>query len=183
MFCRASQVTQWWRIHLPRQETQEMQILSLGQKDALEGDMATHSSCLGNSMDRVAWWATVHGVAKSWTPLRWLSMHAHEHTHTHTHIYIYIYIFLRSVPCAEKPGGLQSMGSQSVETWLSNWAWERFFAIILPSMFIFCLIVTLKWMAKHWFLRHPWFDAYCKCSNLTASIFLFSILNPKCIMK
>ena len=24
-------------------------------------------SCLGNSMDGGAWWATVHGVAKSWT--------------------------------------------------------------------------------------------------------------------
>ena len=24
-------------------------------------------SCLGNSMDRGAWWAIVHGVAKSWT--------------------------------------------------------------------------------------------------------------------
>ena len=23
--------------------------------------------CLGNSMDRGAWWATVHGVVKSWT--------------------------------------------------------------------------------------------------------------------
>ena len=27
-------------------------------------------SCLKNSMDRGAWWATVHGVAKSWTQLR-----------------------------------------------------------------------------------------------------------------
>ena len=27
-------------------------------------------SCLGNTMDRGAWWTTVHGVAKSWT---WLS--------------------------------------------------------------------------------------------------------------
>ena len=26
-------------------------------------------SCLGNPMDRGAWWATVHGVAKSWTQL------------------------------------------------------------------------------------------------------------------
>ena len=26
-------------------------------------------SCLENSMDRGAWWATVHGVAKSQTPL------------------------------------------------------------------------------------------------------------------
>ena len=24
-------------------------------------------SCLENSMDGAAWWATVHGVAKSWT--------------------------------------------------------------------------------------------------------------------
>ena len=26
-------------------------------------------SCLENSMDRGAWWATVHGVAKTWTHL------------------------------------------------------------------------------------------------------------------
>ena len=26
-----------------------------------------HYSCLENSMDRGAWWATVHGVTKSWT--------------------------------------------------------------------------------------------------------------------
>ena len=24
-------------------------------------------TCLGNPMDRGGWWATVHGVAKSWT--------------------------------------------------------------------------------------------------------------------
>ena len=27
-------------------------------------------SCLKNSLDRGAWWATVHGVSKSWTRLR-----------------------------------------------------------------------------------------------------------------
>ena len=27
-------------------------------------------SCLENSMDRGTWWATVHGVTKSWTQLR-----------------------------------------------------------------------------------------------------------------
>ena len=31
-------------------------------------------SCLENSMDREAWWATVHGVAKNWTRL---STHVH----------------------------------------------------------------------------------------------------------
>ena len=33
-------------------------------------------SCLENPMDRGAWWATVHGVAKSWTLLS-------DFTHTH----------------------------------------------------------------------------------------------------
>ena len=51
---------------------QETWVWSLGQEDPLEKEMATHSSysCLENSMDRGAWWATVHGVTKSWT---WLS--------------------------------------------------------------------------------------------------------------
>ena len=32
-------------------------------------------SCLENPMDREDWWATVHGVSKSCTWLKWLSMH------------------------------------------------------------------------------------------------------------
>ena len=35
-------------------------------------------SCLENPTDRVAWWATVHGIAKSKT---WLSDWTHAHTH------------------------------------------------------------------------------------------------------
>ena len=34
-------------------------------------------SCLESSMDRGAWWATVHRIAKSWTQLKQLSMHAY----------------------------------------------------------------------------------------------------------
>ena len=33
-------------------------------------------SCLENPMDREAWWATVHRVAKTWTQLKWLSIQA-----------------------------------------------------------------------------------------------------------
>ena len=33
-------------------------------------------SYLENPMDWGAWWATVHGVAKSWTCLKWLSTHS-----------------------------------------------------------------------------------------------------------
>ena len=36
----ASQVAQWWRIRLPVQEMQEMQVQSLGWEDPLEEDMA-----------------------------------------------------------------------------------------------------------------------------------------------
>ena len=41
--------------------------VSLGWEDPLEGGMATHSSILAwrMPMDRRAWWATVHEVAKS----------------------------------------------------------------------------------------------------------------------
>ena len=39
-------------------------------------------SCLENSVDKGAWWATVYGVAKSQTQL---STHTCVHTHTHTH--------------------------------------------------------------------------------------------------
>ena len=44
---------------------------SLGREDPLEKEMATHSSILAwrIPMDRGAWWATVHGVAKSRTQL------------------------------------------------------------------------------------------------------------------
>ena len=43
---------QWERICLPMQETQEMQIGSLGQEDPLEEGVATHSSILAG---RIPW--------------------------------------------------------------------------------------------------------------------------------
>ena len=38
-------------------------------------DNPLHYSCLENFMDRRPCWATVHGVTKSWTWLKWLSTH------------------------------------------------------------------------------------------------------------
>ena len=59
-----------------------MQVQSLGLEDPLEEEMATHSNTLAleNSMDREAWQATVHGVARSQTLLKQL-----KRTHTDTH--------------------------------------------------------------------------------------------------
>ena len=50
--------------------------------------------CLGNPIDRGAWWATVHGVAKSWTRLGThtqkvkLGLSEIEETKHHNHSFI-----------------------------------------------------------------------------------------------
>ena len=41
-------------------------------------------SCLENSMDRGAWWATVHGVSKESDTTEQLTLRLSIHTHTHT---------------------------------------------------------------------------------------------------
>ena len=53
------------------QGPQETQVQSLGREDPLEESVVFHSSILAWKipMDRGAWWATVHGVAKSQTTL------------------------------------------------------------------------------------------------------------------
>ena len=47
---------------------QETWVQFLGWKDPLEEGMATHSSIFAWKipMDKGTWWATVHGVTKSW---------------------------------------------------------------------------------------------------------------------
>ena len=58
------------RLSLPQLEMQETRVQSLRQEDSPEEEMAAHLySCLGNSVDRGAWRATVCGVAKSRTRL------------------------------------------------------------------------------------------------------------------
>ena len=52
------------------QETQAGDAVSfLGLGRSPEGGLGNplYYSCLGNPMDREAWWAIVHRVAKSWT--------------------------------------------------------------------------------------------------------------------
>ena len=57
------------------QEPQETQVQSLGQKD-LEGcGNPLQYPCLENPMNRGAWWAIVHGVTKSRTWLKQLSIY------------------------------------------------------------------------------------------------------------
>ena len=66
---------------LAMKEPQETWVQSLGRESPGGGNgNLLQYSCLENPMDRGAWWATVHGVAKSWTRLKRLST-------THTYIY------------------------------------------------------------------------------------------------
>ena len=70
-------------------------------------------SCLENPMGRGAWWAAVHGVAKSWTRLSDFTFTFHFHVlekemATHSSVLAW------RIPGMEEPGGLLSMGSHRV---------------------------------------------------------------------
>ena len=70
-------------------------------------------SCLENPMDGGAWWAAVHGVAKSWTRLSDFTFTFHFHAlekemATHSSVLAW-----RILGMGE-PGGLLSMGSHRV---------------------------------------------------------------------
>ena len=70
-------------------------------------------SCLENSMDGGAWWAAVHGVAKSWTRLSNFPFTFHFHAlekemATHSSVLAW------RIPETGEPDGLPSMGSHRV---------------------------------------------------------------------
>ena len=70
-------------------------------------------SCLENPMDRGAWWAAVHGVAKSRTRLSNFTFTFHFHAlekemATHSSVLAW------RIPGMVEPGGLPSMGSHRV---------------------------------------------------------------------
>ena len=70
-------------------------------------------SCLENPMGGGAWWAAIHGVAKSWTRLSDFTFTFHFHAlekemATHSSVLAW------RIPETGEPGGLLSMGSHRV---------------------------------------------------------------------
>ena len=70
-------------------------------------------SCLENPMDGGAWWATVHGVAKSRTRLSKFTFTFHFHA-LEKEMATHSTILAWRIPGTGEPGGLPSMGSHRV---------------------------------------------------------------------
>ena len=69
-------------------------------------------SCLENPMDRGAWWATVHGVARSRTQLSDFTFTFHFHA-LETEMATHSSVLAWRIPGMGEPNGLPSMGLQS----------------------------------------------------------------------
>ena len=94
---------------------QETRVLSLSWEDPLKEGIATYSSMLAwrIPMDRGAWWAVVHGVARSRTRLNDFTFTFHFHTlekemATHSSVLAW------RTPGMGEPGGLLSIGLHRV---------------------------------------------------------------------
>ena len=70
-------------------------------------------SCLENPMDGGAWWATVHGVARSQTRLSDFPFTFHFHA-LEKEMAAHSSVLAWRIPGMGEPGGLPSMGSQRV---------------------------------------------------------------------
>ena len=78
---RASQVVLLVK-NLPANAGDSGSIPGLGRSPGEGNGDPLQYSCLGSPMDRGSCWATVHGVSKSHTRLKQLSVCTHTHTHT-----------------------------------------------------------------------------------------------------
>ena len=138
----------------------EMWVQSLGWEDPLEKGMATTPVFLpGESYgQRNLEVATIHGVPKSQTQLKQLSMHlscqAPSHPHTHKHIHTHTCTHILTIHYGSKR--LQLNGRQSslnntcspichgpVGTGLCQWSWLSFKIFLIETIFkVFIEFVT-----------------------------------------
>ena len=133
----------WKRICLPAQETQEMQVQSLGGEDPLEKRMAAHSSILAGKLHGqgrlVAYRPWSHRVGHSW---------ATAHTHVYQHLKIMLVVLLSwnwIMDCSFLYFLCPCIASV-IMTWKnykSQCHWDSF-QLSLPLIFPFCSLVPSR---------------------------------------
>ena len=99
-----------WKVCLPEGLASHIRTVKESQA-FLKGNLPY--SCLENPMDGGAWWAAVHGVARSRTRLNDFTLFFHFHAlekemATHSSVLAW------RIPGTGEPGGLPSMGSHRV---------------------------------------------------------------------
>ena len=130
-------------------------------------------SCLENPMDRGAWWAAVHGIAKSQTQLSDFTFTFHFHAlekemATHSSVLAW------RIPGTGEPGGLLSTGSHRVghdwsnlaaaaaaATWLTKniWNFSVYFGSLCLSSDTKVLFGQGKWQESlHWKTLNFWLN-------------------------
>ena len=102
-------------------------------------------SCLENPMHWGAWWAVVHGVAKSWTWLNNFTFTFHFHA-LEKEIATHSSVLAWRIPGTGEPSGLSSMGSHRVRHDWRNLAaaaaaWNGEWNFFLNFSFCFLMLV------------------------------------------
>ena len=102
-----------WTVLLHSYGTSEWTSFSYDTSHSSQRRVPLQYSCLENPMDGGAWWAAVHGVAKSRTQLSDFTFIFHFHAlekemATHSSVLAW------RIPGTREPGGLPSMGSHRV---------------------------------------------------------------------
>ena len=134
-------------------------------------------SCLENSMDGGAWWAVVHGVAKSRTRLSDFTFTFHfpaleKEMATHSTILAW------RIPGTAEPGGLSSMGSHTVGHDWSDLAVENlqnlqvlsfFRLVILPPIYL----LSVAFYSIEYLLRETHISIYAFNASFVVSLFAF----------
>ena len=129
-------------------------------------------SCLENPMDGGAWWAAVHGVAKSraWLSDFTFALHFHaleKEIATHSSVLAW------RIPETEEPGGLPSMGSHRVGHDWSDLAAAACYSIPLRLHDFSYYLFTDSYICSAYLLS-SWFKHPNECFNL------YYISNPTC---
>ena len=102
-------------------------------------------SCLENPMDRGAWWAAVHGVAKSRTWLSNFTFTFHFHA-LEKEMATHSTVLAWRIPGTEEPGGLLSMGLHRVgHDWsdLAVAVRQYIYILTISLYFIYLLVFHL----------------------------------------